>query len=213
MKETVRHYYYSPYERAWHWLQAAGIGLLTLSGLAIHSRGLFGWIPFEGAVRAHNLLGFLLLANAFLGLFYYLTTGTIRQYLPQTDFLTTGIRQAKFYLGGIFRGEAHPLEKSPSRRLNPLQQATYLGVLNVLLPLQIVTGLMIWGAQRWPAAVASVGGLPTLTLLHTLGAWLFAAFVVMHVYLTTTGREPLTNVKAMLLGYEDTPAEETHHAP
>ena len=45
-------------------------------------------------------------------------------------------------------------------------------------------------------------------MIHTLGAWLFASFVVMHVYLTTTGHTPLANLKAMVLGYEDVCVEE-----
>lgn len=195
---------YSPYERIWHWLQAAAIGLLTLTGLAIHAPGLVGWLPFATAVQVHNILGFLLIANAFLGMFYYVTTGTIRQYLPRPqDFVSLAVRQAWFYLHGMFRGEPHPLEKAAQRRLNPLQQVTYLVILNVLLPLQMTTGLLIWGAQRWPAAVEGVGGLPILGMIHTLGAWLFASFVVMHLYLTTTGHTPLANLKAMVLGYEE----------
>jgi thiosulfate reductase cytochrome b subunit len=200
---------YSPYERIWHWLQAAAIGLLMLTGLAIHAPSYFGWLPFHLAVEMHNVLGFLLIANAFLGMFYYVTTGTIRQYLPQPqDFISLAVRQAWFYVRGMFHGEPHPLEKQPQRRLNPLQQVTYLVILNVLLPLQLVTGLLMWGAQRWPETVQAIGGLPILAMIHTLGAWLFGSFVVVHVYLTTTGRTPLANLKAMVLGYEDLHVEE-----
>ncbi len=201
---NVRHQFYSWCERLWHWLQAIGIGLLILTGLAIHAPQAFGWLSFEAAVTLHNVLGFLLLANAVLGLFYYVATGTIRQHLPRPgNFLAMAARQARFYLDGMFRGQPHPVEKTPERRLNPLQQVTYLLILNVLLPLQMATGLLMWGAERWPEAVRAVGGLPALSMIHTLGAWLFGAFVVMHVYLTTTGRTPLANLKTMILGYED----------
>ncbi len=199
----------SRYERAWHWFQAVAIGLLTITGLAIHGPGGFGWLPFATAVQVHNILGFLLIANALLGMFYYVTTGTIRQFLPEPyDFVAMAARQARFYLRGIFRGEPHPLERDRERRLNPLQQITYLIILNVLLPLQMVTGLLMWGAQRVPEAAQGVGGLPILGMIHTLGAWLFGSFVVAHVYLTTTGRTPLANLKAMVLGYDDVRVEE-----
>jgi thiosulfate reductase cytochrome b subunit len=204
---AVRHQLYSGYERIWHWLQAVMIGLLIFTGLAIHAPDRFGWLGFAAAVRLHNALGFLLIANAFLGLFYYVTTGTIRQYLPEPrDFTTLSVQLASYYLRGMFRGKPHPLEKTPQRRLNPLQQVTYLAILNVLLPLQLVTGLLMWGAQRWPDATAAAGGLPILAMIHTLGAWLFGAFVVMHVYLITTGPTPLAHLKAMIVGYEDVPA-------
>jgi thiosulfate reductase cytochrome b subunit len=200
---------YSLYERVWHWCQAAAIGLMIATGLAIHSPGWLGWIPFATAVALHNVLGFLLIANAFLGMFYYVTTGAIRQYLPEPhDFVSLAARQAWFYIRGMFRGEPHPLEKSPARRLNPLQQVTYLVILNALLPLQMVTGLLTWGAQRWPETVQAVGGLSALGMIHTLGAWLFGSFLVMHIYLTTTGHTPLANLKAMVLGYEELPVEE-----
>lgn len=198
---------YSVYERVWHWLQAAGILLLVATGLAIHWPGRLGWISFDAAVRVHNVLGFLLVANAFLGFFYYITTGAIRQYLPEPrDFISLSVRQAAYYVRGFFHGEPHPLRKRPQQRLNPLQQATYLAILNVLLPLQLTTGLLMWGAQQWPETVSAVGGLPVLAMVHTLGAWLFGSFVIAHVYLTTTGHTPLANLKAMVLGYENLPS-------
>jgi thiosulfate reductase cytochrome b subunit len=206
---TTRYHFYTRFERMWHWCQAIAIGLLMLTGLALHAPERLGWLPFPTAVAMHNVLGFVLIINAFLGLFYYVATGTIRQHLPQPgDFLSLAARQAMFYLNGMFRGAPHPLKKVPTRRLNPLQQVTYLTILNVLLPLQATTGVLMWSAQRWPNAVASMGGLAPLAMIHTLGAWLFGAFFVMHIYLTTTGLTPLTNLKTMVLGYEALPIEE-----
>ena len=203
---SQRYELYSHYERIWHWLQAGGIMLLILTGAAIHAPDWLGIIPFQTAVTVHNVLGLILVLNAFLGLFYYVTTGTIRQYLPEPhDFISLSFQQAMYYLRGMFRGEPHPLVKVPQHRLNPLQQVTYLIILNVLLPLQVLTGLLMMGAQQWPEAVSSVGGLASLAMIHTLGAWLFGTFIIMHVYLTTTGYTPLSNLKAMILGYEDVP--------
>ncbi len=42
-------------------------------------------------------------------------------------------------------------------------------------------------------------------------AWLFAAFILVHVYLTTTGATPLEATKAMVTGYEDVEVHEEHH--
>jgi thiosulfate reductase cytochrome b subunit len=110
-------------------------------------------------------------------------------------------------LQGIFKGAEHPYEKTPERKMNPLQQVTYLAILNVLLPLQVITGVLMWGAQRWPELAARVGGLPVLAPIHTLIAWLFASFIVMHVYLTTTGPTPLAGIKGMMLGWDEVEAE------
>lgn len=195
-------YMYSAYERTWHWLQALAILVLLATGIEIHVTRL-GIIDFALAVRIHNIVGFVVLANAVFAAFFHLASGEIQQYLPQPQgFFGQAISQARFYLSGIFRGEHHPFEKSPGRKLNPLQQVTYLGILNVLLPLQIVTGVLIWGAQRWPAVDRMLGGLVFLAPLHTFGAWMFAAFLLMHVYLTTTGPHPLANIQAMAVGWE-----------
>ena len=88
--------------------------------------------------------------------------------------------------------------------MNPLQQATYLMILNVLLPLQIVTGALMWGAQTWPDVAEQLGGLGFLAPIHTLGAWVFASFIVAHVYLTTTaGHTPAAGVRAMITGWDE----------
>lgn len=204
-------YMYDVYERLWHWLQTAAILLLIFTGLIIHKPDMFGIFSFSYVVQVHNILAAVLVINAALSLFYHLVSGEIRQYLPRPrGFFDQAIVQAKFYLNGIFKGEAHPFDKTRQRKLNPLQQITYFAILNVLLPLQIITGALMWGAQRWPDVAAALGGLPFLAPFHTLIAWSFASFVVMHVYLTTTGHEPLASIKAMMLGWDEV---EVGHAP
>ncbi len=196
-------YMYSIYERQWHWLQTVAIFGLLFTGLVIHRPNQFSMFDFRGVVLIHNALALLLVINAALSLFYHLVSGEIRQYLPRPyGFFDQMIVQAKYYLGGIFRSEAHPFDKTPERKLNPLQQLTYFGILNVLLPLQVITGALLWGAQRLPGLTEQLGGLPFLAPFHTLIAWLFASFIVMHVYLTTTGHTPMANIKAMMLGWD-----------
>lgn len=209
--EVQEVYMYDVYERLWHWLQTIAILLLIFTGLIIHEPDKFGIFSFSYVVQVHNILAAILVINAALSLFYHLVSGEIQQYLPRPrGFFDQAFVQAKFYLGGIFRGEAHPFEKTRQTKLNPLQQVTYFGILNVLLPLQIITGALMWGAQRWPDIAATLGGLPFLAPFHTLIAWTFASFIVMHVYLTTTGHSPLANIKAMMLGWDEV---EVGHAP
>jgi thiosulfate reductase cytochrome b subunit len=201
-------YFYKLYERFWHWLQALVILGLLATGLTIHFPG-FGLLGFASAVSIHNVLGFILAGNAFLALFYHLTTGEIRQFLPQPrDFMTQAVQQATYYLRGMFHNQPHPFERSPLAKLNPLQQITYLVILNILLPLQVLSGLAMWGAQRWPGMVDAMGGLPILAAVHTLVAWLFAAFLIGHIYLTTTGSTPLSHIRAMIVGWDR--IEENH---
>ncbi|NTU65844.1 MAG: hypothetical protein HGB05_21165, partial [Chloroflexi bacterium] len=152
----------------------------------------------------HNVLAVILVINAGLSLFWHLASGQVKQFIPRPyGFFDQSIMQAKFYLQGIFKGKEHPFEKTKEKKLNPLQQITYFGLLNVLLPLQIITGALMWGVQRWPDIAGLLGGLPVLAPFHTLVAWLFASFIVAHVYLTTTGVTPAADIRAMITGWED----------
>ncbi len=204
-------YIYTVYERFWHWLQTFTIVGLIFTGLIIHKPAIFGIFAFRDVVQIHNVLAVILVVNAALSLFYHLTSGEVKQFIPRPyGLFDRVIMQGTFYLRGIFKHEPHPFEKTAQQKLNPLQQITYFGLLNVLLPAQIITGALIWGAQRWPDAAQRVGGLPLLAPVHSLVAWLLAAFVVLHVYLTTTGHAPLVSIQAMMLGWEDLEVHDAH---
>ncbi|HEX3049109.1 MAG TPA: cytochrome b/b6 domain-containing protein, partial [Aggregatilineaceae bacterium] len=204
-------YMYSVYERQWHWLQTVAILMLIFTGLIIHKPELFGIFSFRYVVQVHNVLAAILVINAALAAFYHFASGEIRQFLPKPHgFFDQAFAQAKYYLSGIFKGEAHPFEKTSEQKMNPLQQMTYLAILNILLPAQIITGILMWGAQTWPDTAERLGGLGFLAPLHTMVAWLFASFIVAHVYLTTTERTPITGIKSMITGWselEEHPAE------
>lgn len=203
-------YMYSIYERQWHWLQTVAIFGLLFTGLVIHQPDVFAMFSFRGVVLVHNALALLLIINAALAAFYHLVSGEIKQFLPEPrGFFGQMFAQARYYAYGIFRGEPHPFEKTSNRKMNPIQQVTYFGLLNVLLPLQVISGVLMWGAQRFPAITNIVGGLPLLGPVHTLGSWLLATFIVVHVYMTTTGHTPLANLRAMIFGWDEV---EVHHA-
>lgn len=202
--KTRKVYMYSFYERLWHWTMAFGIMILLLTGFKLHFPNSLSFLNFTFSVYIHNIIAFIVIVNAGLSLFYHLTSKEIKQFLPPMGtFWPDSIAQIKYYTQGIFKGEPHPLEKTPEHKLNPLQQITYLGILNFLLPLQVITGLLIWGAERWPKLLEGIGGLSFISPIHTLGSWFFITFLVMHIYLTTTGHTWFANIRAMMFGFED----------
>ena len=201
---TERIYMYESYRRFWHWLQTLSIVILLITGLIIHRPDIFGLFSFHGVVIVHNVLAVILVVNALLSVFYHIATERVQEYIPRPyGFFDDAIVQAKYYISGIFRNEPHPFEKRPDSRMNPIQKATYFGILNVLLPLQILTGALMWGVQKFPAIAGWFGGLPILAPFHSLVAWTFATFIVGHVYMTTTGATPLEAMRGMVTGYED----------
>ena len=201
---TERIYMYESYRRFWHWLQTTSIVILLLTGLIIHRPDIFGAFSFRGVVIIHNVIAVILVVNALLSVFYHVATERMQEYIPRPyGFFDDAIVQAKYYISGIFKGEPHPFEKRPDSRMNPIQKATYFGILNVLLPLQILTGVLMWSVQEFPAVANWFGGLPFLAPFHSLIAWTFATFIVGHVYMTTTGATPLEAMRAMVTGYEE----------
>ncbi|NMB75813.1 MAG: cytochrome B [Myxococcales bacterium] len=194
--------FYTPYERLWHWVQAVAVAVLAATGFYLSFPPAEGGEGFRAAVHVHNAFAAVLIANAGLALFYNLASGLIRRYVPTaSDLFSQGVRHARYYMFGIFRGEPHPFDRTPEKRLLPLQKVTYFAILNLLLPLMVVTGALRFIAGHRPEWADAFGGLPLLATLHRFGAWLFVAFLVLHIYMTTTGRTLLANLKTMLTGY------------
>ena len=210
--KTSREYIFSGYERLWHWIMALSVIALILTGFQIHFPGRLNLFGAARAVSIHNFFAVVLMLNAFLALFYHLATAAIRQFLPKRENLAQELTsQTKYYLRDIFKGLPAPFRRSQDRKLNVLQQITYFGLLNVLFPLQIVTGALIWLVGTYPAWAAAVGGLSLIAPLHNLGSWMFTSFLVMHVYLATTGHTVLAHVRGMIDGYEDVEVADMPH--
>ncbi|HTP51120.1 MAG TPA: cytochrome b/b6 domain-containing protein [Anaeromyxobacteraceae bacterium] len=203
-----KEYVFGSYERIWHWTMAFSGMVLIVTGIVIHKSGDRAIIDLPKAVSLHNVFAVVLMANAFLALFYHLTTKAIRNFIPEPKgFLGRVLSHMEYQTRGIFFGGPHPVN-APGHKLNPLQQVTYLGLLNFLFPLQIVTGVLIWTVGNWPSAATALGGLHYLAPIHNLGSWLFLSFFVLHVYLVTTGRTPTEHLESMLTGYQPLDAEE-----
>jgi thiosulfate reductase cytochrome b subunit len=197
---TTRIYIYSRFERLWHWLQAAIICGLVVTGLEIH--GMATLLGFEQAVAAHDFLGMAWLVTFLFFAFWLLTTGEWKQYIPTTRRMFAVMRHYAF---GILKGEPHPFTPRPERKHNPLQRLTYLALATVLLPFQMITGLAyhtydLWNG--WQTRLLAAPSLEVLAVLHVLGALAIAMFLVVHVYMTTTGHRVTSHLEAMCTGWE-----------
>lgn len=192
---------FTRFERFWHWSQMAVVILLTLTGFEIHGNySLFG---FEAAVRIHNAAAITFIALGIVTIFWLFVTGQYRNFIPINNKLK---EQINFYLHGIFHNAPHPIEKSIGNKLNPLQRIVYLGLLILIFPVQTITGLL-YMYYHYPQNPIHADGLWIAVITHTLGAFLVIAFVIVHVYMTTTGHRISSNIKSMISGYEETPVE------
>jgi thiosulfate reductase cytochrome b subunit len=191
-------YLYTRYERFWHWLQMVLIFVLLATGFEVH--GTFALLGFGRAVEIHNLVGLTWLVAFAFFIFWMFTTDEWKQYIPTTKKMFQVIR---YYSYGIFRGESHPVPKRKDAKHNPLQRLVYLSLAAFLLPLQMASGFLYWGYNSWKDWGLGWLSLDLIALIHTAGAFAILCFVIVHVYMTTTGHTLTAHVKAMITGWED----------
>jgi thiosulfate reductase cytochrome b subunit len=196
---------YEKFERFWHWTQALLIITLMVTGFEVRGLLHLHLLGFATAVTVHNYSALALVVLIVFAIFWHVTTGEWRQYVPTRKFLR---EMVGFYLTGIFKGAPHPVKKHRMAKLNPLQRVAYLGFKVLIIPVQVTTGALYFfypnlSRMGWPPS-----SLWVIAVLHVIGAFALVAFLVGHLYLTTTGHTPLSNLKAMLTGWEDMPDDE-----
>jgi thiosulfate reductase cytochrome b subunit len=193
-QKTIKIYLYTRFERIWHWFQAFVIIVLIMTGFEIH--GTYSFLGFQTAVTVHNYLGLSWLTLFAFFVFWLLTTGEWRQYIPTTRKLFLVVR---YYSRDIFQGKPHPVQKSMHAKHNPLQRLAYLGISAMLLPIQMATGLLYY-------LYNNLQGLFSLSLIagiHTLIAFFLLNFLIIHLYMITTGHSILGHIAGMITGWEE----------
>ncbi len=192
-----RVYLYKGFERFWHWAQVVLVFTLMLTGFEIH--GSFSVFGYKTAVGLHNTSAWMFMVLIVFSIFWHITTGEWVQYIPTSKNLKV---QLQYYLGGIFENSPHPTGKRLLSKLNPLQRLTYFGLKIILIPLTVFSGLL-YMFFHYPIKGFEIDSLEYVALSHTIGAYLMIAFVVIHLYLITTGHSIGSNLNAMITGWED----------
>jgi len=188
---------FTRFERFWHWTQMVLIMLLLFTGFGIH--GFHNLLDFKTAVTLHtgSALGLLLLW--IFAIFWHLTTGTWRHYVPTTNGL---LKVAKIYAFGIFKGERHSYRKAYWRKHNPLQALSYLALKLFLFPAIWISGLLYLLYSFWAGAVPGEA-LTWVAMFHTAIAFAILMFVIIHIYLLTTGHSFKEHVMPMISGFDE----------
>ena len=192
--------------RIWHWINAMSFLVLIVTGLQIRYRELLGLMKFRTAVDIHNIFGFILIFNFFIWLLFYILTGKIRIYIPPLNikkFVTGCVRQARYYGYGLFIGEENPHHSTADNKFNPMQQLAYLSIMLLLIPLQLVTGLVLWDVKAFASYIDIFGGIKIVDTIHVFLFLFFTSFLFVHVYLATLGHTVMAHIKAMFTGFEE----------
>jgi thiosulfate reductase cytochrome b subunit len=185
---------FTRFERFWHWTQALLVLLLMISGFTVH--GTLSAVPWGKAAEMHVLFAWALMGLWAFAIFWHLTTGEWRQYVPTTERLGA---VAKYYTVGIFQpGVPHPYKKTRAAKHNPLQRLAYLFFKLLISPALWVSGLLYMYYN-------DVSGLSLglVAFVHTAAAFAMLVFFIAHVYMAFTAKPWNAYVKGMITGYEE----------
>jgi thiosulfate reductase cytochrome b subunit len=192
--------------RMWHWIHALAICFLVFTGIQLRFPDFIKWFgTFRTAVNIHNIFGFTVVFAYLLWFGFYVWKGElVKQYLPTRWDLVVGMpAQSTYYFARIFFGDPPPFEPTPQVKFNSLQKTTYFGIMFFLVPLQIVTGILLWDLDRFHGVIEAFGGVRVIDAFHIIIAYVVAAFLIVHMYLCTLGHTFFAHTKAMIVGYEE----------
>jgi thiosulfate reductase cytochrome b subunit len=204
MKKKV--YIYRAFERFWHWTQAVLIFFLAFTGFEIH--GSINFFGYQNAVKYHNTAAYAFIVLIVFAIFWHFATGEWKQYIPTFKNMKA---QIFYYLFGIFSNSSHPTKKTVLSKLNPLQKLVYFCLKILVIPVMVISGLL-YMFYRYPQQGVIEGlnikSVEVIAVFHTAGAFLLIAFLIVHLYLITTGVTVTSNLKAMITGYEELESDE-----
>lgn len=198
---------YTIYERFWHWSQAVLVFLLAYTGFGLH--GTHSFIKFQTAVELHTTAAILLIVLWMFTTFWNFTTGNWRQFLPKRGGMFSVI---KYYAWGILSGANHPHIKTLRHKQNPLQALAYLTFMILIGPALAATGIVYLLYDLWNEIPNAGYYFQILVFMHTAAAFLMVSFIIIHVYMTTTGKTPFAYIRTMITGFERVELSEVEEA-
>jgi thiosulfate reductase cytochrome b subunit len=149
----------------------------------------------------HFFFAWVLVATLLVWLIAAVLSGHLRQLIP-------GVADLRALPGDI--ADHARLRFHHRRRYSALQKLSYAGVLFVLLPLMILTGLAMSPAFNaiFPPVLDLFGGRQTARTIHFLGMVLLVGFFIVHILMVVLAG-PLNELRSMVTGRYRIDPEET----
>jgi thiosulfate reductase cytochrome b subunit len=211
--------------RLWHWFNTLLLYILFTSGLGIfnaHPRlywGQYGanfdtaWLEldrFPGwltlptsyslAMSRHwHLAAAPLFAFALLA--YMIWSLANRHFRSDLAFRRVELRPAHIWQDSKDHARLRFPSGAAALRYNVLQKASYNGVLFLLLPVLILTGLTLSPGMNaaWPWLVDLFGGRQSARSIHFIAAWSLVGFVLVHMLMVLLAG-PVNELRSMITG-------------
>jgi len=198
-------YLYPVWLRLWHAFNALLILALIASGLIIQNANADSMLlRFDLSISIHNVSGVLLSVNYLFFILGNVITGNIRFYILEwKGLLGRLIQQSNYYMKGMFKGEQTPFPVNKDRKFNPLQKVSYIVAMYVFVPLVIITGLALIFPETIIPRVVGFSGIQLTAMLHATAGFLISIFLMVHVYICTTGKPISKNFKSIITGWHE----------
>lgn len=219
-KPTKRH---ALSTRLWHWINAISVAVLFMSGLNIsnaHRRlywGDQGFAPSQAWLEVPRFPGWMTIPDYYslavardwhvifslvfaFSLLAFLILAIANGHLRRDIFA----RAREWKPSSIGRDIVQHLKfnfEHGGAKYNVLQKIAYSGVILVLIPLMIFTGMAMSPGMEaaWPWLSEMFGGRQSARSIHFLAAWGLFAFFVIHILLVLASG-PIRQVRDMITG-------------
>lgn len=220
--------YGANYDRAWLQIGATATqGQLQIGKLRIETTGVLGrWKDKQGNIQTRAFPWWATIPSGYslsgarrwhLAFAWILSLGTIAYWL--TSLLNRHVQRDLAPRKGELRPshiwhdiKQHARLRFPTgeaaTRYNILQKLAYLGVIFILIPVVILTGLTMSPAMNaaWPWLLDLFGGRQSARSIHFICAMLFALFILVHLIMVLLAG-PINEIQSMITGRYRLPRE------
>jgi len=202
METNNKIYFYPIWLRTWHGINALGIILLIITGLSMNSGAQSSFINFKIIVNIHNISGTIVTLNYLVFLIGNILTSNSKFYrIKSKGFIKRPMKQAQYYIWGMFHGMKAPYPLSEKRKFNPLQKYFYVMVMFIAVPVVIITGIGLLFPETILESVYNISGILLTAVLHSAMGFFISVFLVIHLYVASIGKTPLENFKSIISGW------------
>jgi thiosulfate reductase cytochrome b subunit len=201
MAESKKVYFYPVWLRMWHGINAIGIIILIITGISMQSME-WSFIGFNSAISFHNIAGAIITISYFIFFIGNLitTNGTFYRVKPK-GLIKRPMKQAQYYIWGMFHGKKAPYPLSEKRKFNPLQKYSYIIVMYLLVPMVIISGIALLYPEIILENVYQYSGIFVTAIFHSILGFFISIFLVVHVYIASIGKSPKENFISIISGW------------
>jgi thiosulfate reductase cytochrome b subunit len=112
-------------------------------------------------------------------------------------------KQAQYYIYGMFKGDKPPFPPNERRKFNPLQKTSYFYIMFLILPLIVFTGVGLLFPELIIDRVYRYNGVFLTAIVHAALGFILFVFLLIHIYASTIGYDPLANFRSMFSGWHE----------